>query len=120
MMYSGALLPYRDDEPPRMRIVRLPWTERPTTTPVEREARNLSIGSLGACCTSREVATGFAGDPSADASSVFGGTCAHAPIATSRARDARVRREATTREREAGLARRIGSPRCVEWGRDEH
>ena len=43
-MYSGALLPYSEDEPPRMRIVRFPSGERPTTTPGERAWRTCSIG----------------------------------------------------------------------------
>jgi len=49
-MYSGALLPYIDDEPPRMRTVGLPSGARPITTPAERFEIGVEAGRLPAGC----------------------------------------------------------------------
>src|SRR5215210_2443292 len=56
-MYSGALFPCTDDEPPRMRIVRLPSEVREMTTPGDRAISCCSIGTFGDCRTSSELAT---------------------------------------------------------------
>src|SRR5436305_12905850 len=51
-MYSGALLPYVELEPPRMRTVSVPSAARPMSTPAECEARYRSMGMLGFCSIS--------------------------------------------------------------------
>src|SRR4051812_32584157 len=82
-MYSGALFPYTDDDPPRMLRVRLPADVRPMLTPAEREARYFSTGSLGARCASASVALDVAFGDGESVSPDFG-ELAHAPMSASR------------------------------------
>ena len=55
-MYSGALLPYSDDVPPRLRIVRLPSAVRLITTRVDRDARYSRMDTLCAACPQAPMA----------------------------------------------------------------
>src|SRR6059058_4182591 len=105
-MYSGALLPLSDDEPPRMRIVRLPSVERPMVTPADRARRYFSIGSFGANSTSAAVAAGLGADAICCGSLVLGAEWAHAPMSASRASEEHSRRRAVKRERRASLVGR--------------
>src|SRR5689334_18796031 len=53
-MYSGALLPYVELDPLRMRTVSVPSDACPMTTPAEREARYCSGDMVGCCAISAE------------------------------------------------------------------